>query len=249
VYDAIAERYDELWGTRAHDAAEFAFLRAHAGTGPVLEVGVGTGRVAIPLALSGLAVVGVDPSRGMLDVLARKLAQQPGADVEPRLGDMTLAGVTGAFMLVYCVYHTLVYAGSRAEQATLFRRAAELLRPGGTLVVEAYHPGLARRVRWDRGVRVRVLTDAACDIEVYEHDADLQTVDVTAIRVQGGDAERTRWVERYLLPAQLDDLATDAGLVLHARTGGYADEPFTTASRRCVSVYRHRQPEGTRGRG
>lgn len=236
-YDVFAEVYDERWGQQDYAGAELAFLRELAGDGSALEVGIGTRRVAIPLAEAGVTVVGVDPSPKMLAVLARKLAGAPHLKVEAGVGDMTLAGVTGRFGLVFCVYHTLFYADSREEQQQFFHRAAQLLAPGGAVVVEGYQPGQTRRARWAKGVRVCELSPDGFEYELYRHDEANQTLEVGCYSLAGAQLQYSYWVERYLTAGQTDELAAEAGLALSERWGSYARAPFDDASSRCVSVY------------
>lgn len=236
-YDAFAEVYDQRWGQQDHAGAELAFLRELAVDGPALEVGIGTGRVAIPLAEAGVPVVGVDPSPKMLAVLARKLVGAPHLKVEAHVGDMALVGVTGRFGLVFCVYHTLFYADSREEQEQFFHRAARLLAPGGAVVVEAYQPGAARRARWAKEVRVSHLSPDGFECELYRHDETNQTLEVGCHSLVDGHTQYSYWAERYLTPRQIDDLAAKAGLALSERWGSFARDPFDDASSRCVSVY------------
>ncbi|MBM0201665.1 class I SAM-dependent DNA methyltransferase [Micromonospora sp. NPDC051227] len=237
-YDDIAADYDRLWGDQEYAADELAFLRDLAGSGPALEVGVGTGRVAIPLSGTGLRVVGVDPSPGMLEVLGAKADNVERADVEVLVNDLRLTGIRGTYTLIYCVFHTFFYADSRADQQRFLERARDLLAPGGRVVVEAYHAGASRLARWADGIRLTEVSPEGCEYEIYRHDGEAQTVHVTWVRC---DRERLRcssWTERYVTPGQLDDLATRAGLVSDQRWSTFGRAPFDVNARRFVAVYR-----------
>jgi SAM-dependent methyltransferase len=236
-YDAAADYYDRLWGEQPDAAEELAFLAGWARGGPVLEVGVGTGRVAVPLARTGVRVIGVDPSPGMLSVLEAKTAQAPDLPLEARRGDMTLDGVAERFTLVYCVYHTLFYADSREEQRMFFQRSAALLAPGGVLVVEAYTPAGKRRDRWAKGMHALQLSATGYDWELYRHEEATQTVRIGRNTYDGKDVRYSYWEERYLTPEQLDEMAAAAGLRLSERWSSFARDAYRSSSGRCVSVY------------
>jgi SAM-dependent methyltransferase len=236
-YDAAAGYYDRLWGEQPDAADELAFLRGFSGGGPALEVGVGTGRVAVPLAETGVPVIGVDPSPGMLERLRAKLADAPHLSVDARLGDMTLGGISGPFTLVYCVYHTLFYADSREEQQIFFRRSADLLGPGGVLVVEAYTPAGKRKDRWARGMHALQISAAGYDWEFYRHDEQAQTVRIGRNTYDGKEVHYSYWEERYLTPGQMDEMAEPAGLTLRERWSSFARDAYLESSGRCVSVY------------
>lgn len=236
-FDAAAVYYDRLWGEQPDAADELAFLHALARGGEALEVGVGTGRVAVPLAASGVRVLGVDPSPGMLAKLEAKILDSPRLSIEARRGDMTLSGVSGQFSLVYCVYHTLFYADTRDEQRLFFRRSAELLAPGGVLVVEAYTPAGKRKDRWAKGMHALQLSAAGYDWELYRHDEETQTVQIGRQTHDGKELHYSYWEERYLTPAQLDDMAGPAGLELRERWSSFRRDAYQESSGRCVSVY------------
>lgn len=242
-YDSVAGYYDQLWGDQADAEHELAFLRKSAGDGPALEIGIGTGRVAVPLARTGVRVVGVDPSPGMLAVLDEKRRREAGLPLEASLGDMTLADVTGTYSLIYCVYHSLFYADSREEQQLFFRRAAALLAPNGVVVVEGYVPGPKRRARWARGMHTLEVSQCGYDWELYRHDEETQTVRIGRHTYDGKDVHYSYWEERYLSPEQIDEFAGQAGLVLRERWRAFDREPFEDSSGRCVSVLGRRIPQ------
>lgn len=236
-YDSVAVYYDRLWGDQADAADELTFLRELAGTGPALEIGIGTGRVAVPLAATGIRVVGVDPSPKMLEVLNQKVLHAPHLRVHSSLGDMSLTGISERFSLVYCVYHTLFCAGSRQEQQMFFHRALALLTGNGVIVVEAYVPSEKRRARWARGLHTLDVSERSYDYELYRHDEAAQTVCIGRNTYDGNEVHYSYWEERYLTPPQIDDLATRAGLEMRERWRSFRRDPFDESSGRCVSVY------------
>jgi SAM-dependent methyltransferase len=232
--DRFVDVYDDWYGSITDTEACVDALVRLAVDGPVLELGVGTGRLALPLAARGLRVVGVDASRAMLDALATK---DPDRSVTPLLGDMT-APPTGAerFTLVAVAYNTLFNLVAPGAQAACFVAAAQRLADGGAFVVEAFVPGP------DFGaadlVAPKEVTADKVVLSVTRAHPDRQElvgqyVDITA----AGIALRP-WHIRWSTPAQLDALAHDAGLRLADRWADWSRTPFDDASPAHVSVYR-----------
>ncbi len=152
--------------------AAVEFLAGLSGGGRVLELAIGTGRVALPLAARGIAMEGIDASQAMVD----RLRAKPGGDaIQVTIGDMAEVGITGPFRLVYLVFNTLFGLLSQERQANCFRNVARVLEPGGLFVVECFVPDLAR---FDRGQRVHALavTEDSASMEMSRHDAVQQRV-------------------------------------------------------------------------
>ena len=205
-----------------------------AGAGPVLELGVGTGRLALALVERGLEVDGIDASEAMV----AKLREKPGGDrVRVVLGDF--AGVPapgGPYPLVFVAFNTIYALLTQDEQVACFRGVAERLTPDGVFVVEAFVPDPSR---FDRGQRVE-----AFRVETHEVDIHASTHDPVGQRVVfqhvvgGKDGLRLYPGSlRYIWPSEMDLMAAVAGLRLRSRHGGWRGEPFTTGSSRHVSVY------------
>ena len=140
----VAERYDALWPELFEPRlieSTVAFLAQLAGTGPALEFGVGTGRIALPLSRRGLRVHGIELSRAMVSQLE---VQRAGEEIGVTLGDFASTVVTGQFTLVYLLRNTITNLTTQDEQVEAFRNAARHLQPGGIFVVENYVPELQR---------------------------------------------------------------------------------------------------------
>jgi SAM-dependent methyltransferase len=233
--DAFADVYDS-WLTLSAGSAEpaSALLADLAGAaGTALELGVGTGRVALPLAARGIAVHGIDASPRMVD----RLRDKPGgADIPVTLGDFAEVPVPGTFDVVYVVASTLFCLPDQDTQVHCVRNAAARLRPGGRFVVEAFIPDPTRFDRHQR-VEARGVDLDRVRLDVARHDPVRQTV-VSQQVVLGADGVRLYpTVVRYIWPAELDLMCRLAGLRLEGRFGGWAREPFTAASPAHVSVY------------
>lgn len=232
---AMAEVYDRWYGDVSDVEGTVDRLVALAGGGPVLELGVGTGRLAIPLAARGVEVHGVDTSPEML----ARLAAKPGADAVHVLeADMAGAEPPGPFAVVFVAYNTLFSLPTAAAQQACFASAAARLAPGGRFVVEAFVPDPTaaptgavevREVRIDRVV-----------LSVSRADPSTQTANGQFVELTEAGGVRLRpWSIRWSTPDQLDAMATAAGLVLESRASGWRDEPFGADSVAHVSTWRH----------
>jgi len=234
--DRIAEIYDrwlEEAGPAATTAPAVEFLASLAGAGPVLELGIGTGRIALPLAARGIEVRGVDASAEML---ARMREKPGGADIPVTMGDFAGVPVEGAYSLIFVAFNTFFGLPTQDDQVRCFRETAAHLAPGAAFVIEAFVPDLSR---FDRGQRLeatlvendRVLLDAA------RHDPAAQTVAASHVLLteQGTRIYPVRL--RYAWPSELDLMARLAGMRLRERFGGWSREPFTADSGGHVSVY------------
>ncbi len=235
---ASAEQYDEFinYASRAPETdAEVAGLAQLARGGRVLELGVGTGRVAIPLAATGLDVHAIDLDPAMLEQLRSK----PGSEaVTVHLGDMADMAVDGNFDLIYAVFGTLFMLPTQDDQVRCFRQAGNKLTPNGKLVIEALMPRPTIR---DGGGKVTV-ADANDDrviINVSENDAAAQTIQTRQVVLGPSGIEIHPVRIRYSWPSELDLMAQLAGLRLHARWSNWEGRPFTAEDQRHISVYEH----------
>lgn len=237
LFGERADRYDET------SAAMFApevldptvdLLAELAGDGAALELAIGTGRVALPLAARGVPVHGIDLSAPMLD----RLRAKPGADaVGLTVGDFSRTVVEGRFTLVYLVFNTLMNLTSQQAQVDCFRTAAAHLEPGGCFLVEVMVPEL-RRLPPGQDTVAFQLTDRVCGVDVYE--VAEQRVTSVYYEVDDGTGRPGRRSEtpfRYVWPAELDLMARLAGLRLRHRWQDWRRTPFTGESRSHVSVW------------
>lgn len=229
--EAVAARYDEsLPEMFAPEAVEPAvdFLVARADGGPVLELGIGTGRIALPLAARGIAVHGIDLSGAMV----AKLRAKPGADaIGVTIGDFASTRVERTFRLAYLVFNTIMNLTSQDEQVACFENVAHHLEPGGRFVVEVAVPALRRL---PPGERFRVFGARPGYLGVDEHDVATQ-----GLVSHHWSEERGPWSLpfRYVWPAELDLMARIAGMRLAERFAGWNEEPFGNESEHHVSVW------------
>ena len=231
--DRIADAYDELYppGPGVEDAV--AVLADLAVGGSVLELGVGTGRLALPLAARGVTVEGLDASATMV----AKLKAKPGGDrIEVRVADFGRDRLGEGFSVVFVAFNTFFNLAEQSVQVACFANVATALAPGGRFVMEAFVPDLGR---FDRGQRTdttaleaqQVMIDSAIHDPVNQRVRSMHTI----IRPDG--ITMFPVVIRYAWPAELDLMARLAGLELEHRWGGWDRQPFTASSGQHVSVW------------
>jgi SAM-dependent methyltransferase len=232
--ESVAARYDDA-ESEMFDAAvveaTVGFLAELAGSGRALELGIGTGRIALPLAARGVPVHGIDMSRAMV----ARLREKPGAeDIGVTIGDFATTTVDGAFSLAYLVFNTIENLTTQAEQVACFRNAAAHLEPGGSFVVEVGVPALRRL---PPGERFRVFEASATRWGIDEFDVATQDLTSHHFEVVDGRLERLSIPFRYVWPAELDLMAELTEMRLRERWGGWKREPFTSDSTGHVSVW------------
>jgi SAM-dependent methyltransferase len=231
--DRMAEVYDEWFGTPGDAGDAVSFLSELAGRGPALELGIGTGRVALPLAERGIEVHGIDASEAMVE----RLRAKPGGDGIPvTIGDFADVDVEGRFSLVYVVFNTFFALLTQEDQVRCFANVAGRMDEGSVFVVEAFVPDPARLAGGEVTQTKRVEVD-----RVFLETSRYNPVDqrVYSQNISMGEAE-TRFYPvqiRYAWPSELDLMARLAGLRLRERFGGWRREPFTASSTSHVSVY------------
>ncbi|AGZ40331.1 class I SAM-dependent methyltransferase [Actinoplanes friuliensis] len=211
------------------------FLAGMAGHGPVLELAIGTGRVALPLAARGIAVEGVEGSPEMVEKLR---AKPGGADLPVVIGDMADVGVRGPYTLAYLVFNTLFNLVDAQRQADCFRNVARVLAPGGAFVIEAFVPNLADFERDEAQPQVRHVTEDSASFRMHRYDRAAQTFVRQNVTFSAAGVRLEPFGMSYLWPEQIDRLAEQAGLHLEARYAGWERAPFDAASTDHVSVYR-----------
>lgn len=230
--DKIADVYDQ-WYTQLDTSGAVELLAELAGDGPVLELGVGTGRVALPLSERGVEVHGIDASGAMV----AKLRAKPGGDRIPvTMGNFADVAVEGRFALVTVIFSTFFSLLSQEEQLHCFRNVAQRLTEAGLFVLEAFVPDVSRFDRDQRVSASKVKADELM-LEVSRHDATQQRVDSHHVIVSEAGIKLYPVQVRYAYPSELDLMAQLAGLQLRERWGGWRREPFTASSVWHVSVY------------
>lgn len=236
--ERIAETYDARPEVPTDTDDTVAFLAEVAGKGPVLELGIGTGRIALPLVGRGLQVTGIDASPAMV----AKLREKPGGSRIPvTQGNFADVAVEGRFTLVYVVFNTFFGLLSQEDQVRCFANVAARLEPAGVFVIEAFVPDLTL---FDRGQRVNAIRidDDEVIIDASRLELGNQTVRAQHIHVRDGGVKLYPVQLRYAWPSELDLMARLAGMRLRERWAGWQREAFTTESRRHVSVYELARP-------
>ena len=202
-----------------------------AGDGRTLEFGIGTGRIALPLAARGVPVQGIELSKAM----AAQMSAKPGGDaIGVTIGDFSTTTLDGPFSLVYLVFNTIMNLTTQAAQVACFRNAAAHLGPGGCFVVEVMVPELRRL---PPGETFHVFTGGRNAWGIDEYDVAGQGLVSHHLEVVDGDLERFSVPFRFVWPAELDLMAQLAGMKLRDRWSGWSREPFTNESRQHVSVW------------
>ena len=202
--------------------------------GTILELAIGTGRVALPLAARGLSVTGIEASSRMVE----KLRAKPGGDgIDVTLGDMADVGVDGTFNLIYLVFNTLFNLTSQVDQVRCFRNVSKHLSDEGLFVIEAYVPDPRQYENGESLKTVHVAIDRTI-LEASVHNAALQTVDYQYIEITDHGMKLHPLPVRYVWPSELDLMAQLAGLELYQRWAGWDRSPFTASSPSHVSIYR-----------
>jgi SAM-dependent methyltransferase len=229
VYDALA---DSAFHTDTE--ASVALLAELAAGGRVLEFGIGTGRLAIPLAERGLPVHGVEGSPEMVEQLRHKPG---GADLPVAVGNFADTRVPGEFTLVVLAANTIYALPSQDAQVEAFRNAAGHLRPGGRFVVEAWVPDIGD-FRAGRALRITSITDRRVVLEAAELDPVEQYMRTTKLFCGPDGLQAFPANHRYAWPSELDLMARLAGMRREDRWEDWRRRPYTAASRNHVTVYR-----------
>jgi SAM-dependent methyltransferase len=227
-----AKTYDD--SPRGDEAETVDFLADLAGQGPALELAIGTGRIALPLATRGIVVDGIDLSPEMI---ARLREKPGGAALNVTLGDFSLVPVEGRYPLIYLVFNTFFNLLTQDEQVRCFENVAAHLTEEGAFVIEAFTPDWLFRLRDNQYVDAEAIEVDEVTLDVGRHDPVNQILDESHVHLSARGVEVHPIVCRYCWPSELDLMARIAGLRLTARWGGWQGEPFMRDSRRHVSVW------------
>jgi SAM-dependent methyltransferase len=232
--EQVAARYDESTGEQfdpAVIAATAEFLAGLAGDGAALELGIGTGRIAVPLVQRGVRVHGIDLSEAMV----ARLRAKPGAEqIGVTIGDFATTRVEGEFALAYLVFNTINNLTTQDAQVACFQNAAAHLVPGGCFVVEV---GVPQLQRLPPGETVQPFHVSPTRLGFDEYDVVGQGLVSHHHWLADGRWEARSVPFRYVWPGELDLMARLAGLRLRDRFGDWSREPFTAHSRKHVSVW------------
>ncbi|HET7517747.1 MAG TPA: class I SAM-dependent methyltransferase [Actinomycetes bacterium] len=233
--DRIADVYDAIMADLPDPGDCADRLAELAGPGPALELGIGTGRVALPLAARGVEVHGVDASAAMVEQLRAK----PGGEAIPvTMGDFADVPVEGGYRLVYVVFNTFFALLSQDDQVRCFAGVARHLTPEGVFVLTAFVPDLSL-YSGGQSVRAHGLGLDHVRLDAARHDPVAQRVDFQHVLMTADGIRFLPGALRYAWPPELDLMARLAGLRLRERWGGWRREPFDAASGLHVSVYEH----------
>lgn len=217
-YDAIAELYDPWSVSVTEDIGFYVEEARRAAEGPVVELGVGTGRIAVPIAADGIRVIGVDSSRGMLDVCARRAALA-GVELDLRLGDLRKPPVTERVPLVICPFRSYLHLRDEADRRRALSAAHDTLADGGRLVFDVFAPG-ADDIAETNG---RWLEREPGIWERADWDTDRRTL---TLSVRRHDDEATTMTLAWLEPAEWEALLDDAGFEVEATYGWFDRRPY-----------------------
>ena len=233
--ERVADRYDESSADMFDPAVVdpvVDFLVELAGDGAALELGIGTGRIALPLARRGIRVHGIDLSEAMV----ARLREKPGAEtIGVTIGDFATTTVEGTFSVAYLVFNTIMNLTTQDEQVACFQNVAAHLEPGGCFVIEVGVPSLRRL---PPGETIDVFSfESPTKFGLDEFDVARQGLVSHHYGIVDGRLEGFSIPFRYAWPSELDLMARLAGMTLRERWSGWKREPFTSDSTKHVSVW------------
>jgi SAM-dependent methyltransferase len=229
--ERVAGVYDEWYSDVNPHLIDTLAELAHGG--PALELGIGTGRIALPLAAKGVEVHGVDAAESMIS----RLRAKPGGErITITKGNFAEVPIDGKFALVYIVFNTFFALSTQEEQVQCFRNVAAHLAPGGCFVIEAFVPDLSRFTYGQSNFARKVTTDEVT-LDVSQHHAATQNVISQQVVIRDGKIQMYPVQIRYCWPSEMDLMAQLAGLRLRERWSNWKREPFTSDSGFHISVY------------
>ena len=228
--EASAKFHDK----RGDELVAVTFLKTLAGAGPTLELAIGTGRIALPLAAEGIRVDGIDFSPTMVE---RLRAKPGGEQLSVQIADFADVSVTEQYSLIYVVWNSLFNLLTQDDQLCCFENVAAHLTEDGSFVVEAFVPSFLHRSRDNQQVQAESIEVDQVRIGVLRHDAATQKLEQSHVTLSPAGIRLDPVVQRYAWPSELDLMARIAGLQLQDRWGGWCHEPFDANSDLHVSVY------------
>ena len=233
--DKIADVYDQMYPMRANVAPTVDALAQLANGGPALELGIGTGRIALPLAERGIEVHGIDASEA---IVARMRAKPGGDSIPVTITDFSQFSIESSkkFALVYVVFNTLFQATSQQAQVSCFRSVAAHLADTGVFLVEAFVPDQTRFTR-NQNISAGAVNSDLASLDISKHDPVNQFVQSTHIFISESGVKLYPVQVRYAWPSELDLMAQLVGLRLRERWGDWDGSPFTASSEFHISIY------------
>jgi len=229
--ERVAEVYDDWFSE--YDPHAIDTLAGLAQNGRALELGIGTGRIALPLSERNVEVHGIDAAPSMIS----RLRSKPGSErITVTTGSFADIPVDGEFALVYVVFNTFFALPSQEEQVRCFRNVAAHLSPDGSFVIEAFVPNMARFTSGQVNWATRVTEDLV-ELDVGRHDQATQRVVSQKVVITDGSVRLYPVQIRYAWPSELDLMAQLAGLQLRERWSNWNREPFTSESGKHISIY------------
>lgn len=229
--DQAAARFHDH---RGDETPAVDFLQSLAGSGPALELAIGTGRIALPLAQHGIKVDGIDFSAAMVEQLR---AKPGGEDLTVNLADFVDVDVAGNYALIYIVWNSFFNVLTQQDQLRCLQNVAAHLVDGGCFLIEAFVPSFLHRLDDGQQVQAESVDAGEVRIGVLKHDAATQTLEQNHITLSREGVRLNPVAQRYAWPSELDLMAQLAGLRLRERWGGWSREPFQSSSEFHVSVY------------
>jgi SAM-dependent methyltransferase len=233
---SFTEETFEIYGDalRGDEEDAVAFLAELAAGGPALELAIGTGRIALPLAERGVRVDGIDISPAMVS----RLREKPGGDrIDVTMGDFANVGVPGTYPLIYVVFNTMFNLLSQDEQVRCFENVAAHLTAGGSFVIEAGSPAVLYGLRDYQYVEAEAIEVDYVRLDLLRHDPATQMLDESHVQLSRDGIRLNPVRQRYSWPSELDLMARIAGLRLKERWGYWDRRPYTARSRTVVSVF------------
>lgn len=219
---------------RGDEAAAVNFLAQLAGVGPALELAIGTGRIALPLASQGIRVDGIDISPAMIEQLR---AQPGGKEILVTVGDIADVPVQDNYRLIFIVWNTLFNILTQDDQIRCFENVFRHLTEDGFFVVEAYVPSFLHKLSNDQYVNAEAILLDEVRLDVLRHDSATQMIEESHVFLKPSGVHLNPVVQRYSWPSELDLMARIAGLRLKHRWGSWDKAPFNSTSSSHVSVY------------
>lgn len=223
--EEVAKMYDDV--QRGDEMEAVAFLEKLASGGPALELAIGTGRIALPLAARGIRVDGIDISPAMV---AQLRAKPGGEEMSVTIGDFADVPVPGAYRLIYVVANTLFNLLTQDDQVRCFENVAAHLTDEGSFVIEAFRPDFLYRLRDHQYVDAEAIEVDEVRLDVARHDPVTQLLEESHVTLSRDGVRLNPIVTRYAWPSELDLMARIAGLRLKQRWGGWDREPFSASS-------------------